>query len=89
MHVSNIFLFKKAFETIGPVGANNPKIHPSLEARGRRGPHVIHQCLGSTHSLPQMTARSVHALLHNYATMSSLVTMGCPKFTPKLPVPLQ
>jgi len=29
------------------------------------------------------TARLVHAILHNYTTKSPLVTMGCPKFTPK------
>jgi len=34
-------------------------------------------------SPPPMTARLVHALPHNYTTKSPLVTMGCPKFTPK------
>jgi len=48
-----------------------------------RGPHSVHQRLGPPHSLRQMTARSVHALPHNYATNAPLVTMGSPKFTPK------
>jgi len=48
-----------------------------------RGPHLIHQCLGPSHSPHQMTDRSLYALPHNYATKAPLVTMGCPKFTPK------
>jgi len=47
-------------------------------------PHLIHKCLSQPHSAPQMTARSVHALSHNYATKSPLVTMGHPKLTPKI-----
>jgi len=46
-------------------------------------PHQIHECLSPPHSPTQTTAPSVHALPHNYATNSPLVTMGCPKFTPK------
>jgi len=38
---------------------------------------------------PQMTARSLYALPDNYATKAQLVTMGRPKFTPKLPLPLR
>jgi len=49
-------------------------------------PHTIHECLGRPHSPRQTTTRLVHALLHNYATKSPLVTMGCPNFTPKLPL---
>jgi len=35
----------------------------------------------------ETTARSVHALSHNYATKSPLVTMGRPNSSPKLPFP--
>jgi len=35
------------------------------------------------HSPPLTTARSLHALPHNYATKVPLVTMGRPNFTPK------
>jgi len=74
-----------ATETTGPMGANNAKIYPfPLDARG---PHLVHECLGLPHSPPQ-TARSVHTLLHNYATMSPLVTTGHPKFTLKTTLPL-
>jgi len=45
--------------------------------------HLMYQCLGRPLSLPQTTARLVHALPHNCATTSPLVTMGRPKFTPK------
>jgi len=48
------------------------------------GTHLINQCLSLPHWPPEMTARLVHALSHNYATKSSLVTMGCTKFTPKI-----
>jgi len=43
--------------------------------------HLIHPSLNRPHSLPKTIARSIHALLHNYATKSTLVTIGCPKFT--------
>ena len=44
---------------------------------------------GWPHLPPQTTARSVHALPHNCATKSPLVTAGYPKFTPKtVPSPL-
>jgi len=36
-----------------------------------------------------MTALSVHALPHYYATKFALITMGRPKFTPKLLLSLQ
>jgi len=55
---------------------------------GARGPHVIHPSLHWLHSPPQTTAQPAHALPHNYATKSQLVTMEHPKFTPKLPLPL-
>jgi len=41
---------------------------------GALDPHVIHQSLGPPHT----AAWSLHVLLHNYATTSSLITMGCP-----------
>jgi len=56
---------------------------------GHVNPHFIHEWLGRPHSPSQMTARSVHALPHNYATKSPLVTMGRPKFTPKTALPLR
>jgi len=49
--------------------------------------HLTHECLGPPHSPRQTTARSLYALSHNDATKSPLVTMGRPKFTPKLPLP--
>jgi len=51
-------------------------------------PHLVHQCLSPPYSPPQMTSLLVHVLPHNYATNSSLVTMGCPKFTTKTALPL-
>jgi len=38
---------------------------------------------GPTPITPKMTARSLYALPHNYATNASLVTIGRPKFNPK------
>jgi len=38
---------------------------------------------GWPHSPSQTTARSLHTLPHNYATKTPLVTMECPKLTPK------
>jgi len=38
------------------------------------------------HSPLQTLVRSLHALLHNYTMKSPLVTMGRPKFTPKVPI---
>ena len=56
---------------------------------GHVDPRLIHQCLSQPHSTSQMTAPSVHALSHNYAPKSSLVTVGCHKLTPKIaPSPL-
>jgi len=45
--------------------------------------HLIHPFLGWPHSPSQMASQLIHAILHNYATKSQLVTMGCPTFTPK------
>jgi len=57
-----------------PMGPNPPK--PSL-------PHIIPECLSRPNSPPKTRDRSIHALLHNQASKSPLVTMGCPTFTPK------
>jgi len=58
------------------MGQTTPKSTPySLEART--------SMLGLTPLTTQTTARSVYALLHNYATTSPMVTMERPKFTPK------
>jgi len=62
------------------VRRKTPKISHSLAARG---PHITHLSHGPLHSPPQMTAWSIHAISHNYATNSHLLTMGCPTFTPK------
>jgi len=43
-----------------------------------------HPTCGQPHSPPQTTFRSIHAISHNYATKSPLLTMGCPTFTPKI-----
>ena len=50
---------------------------------GHIDPHLMHPSLHRPHSPRQTTARLVHALLHNYATNSPLVTVGRPKFPPK------
>jgi len=57
---------------------------------------VLHFCrfhanpnIDLSNSLPQTTARSVHALPHNYATKAPLVTMGHPKFHPKTALPFR
>jgi len=50
--------------------------------------HLIHPSFHWHHSPPQTTARSVHTLPHKYTSESPLITMGCPKFTPKLTLPL-
>jgi len=43
VRVQYISVTKYAIQTIGPMEANYPKIHPSLQARGL---HLIHECLG-------------------------------------------
>ena len=49
---------RKANETIGPMGANDPQIHPSLEARE---PHLIHECLGDpAHHRKRQLDRCTH-----------------------------
>jgi len=40
------------------------------------------------HWPPQTTAQLVYALPNNYASESPIITMACPKFSPKLPLPL-
>jgi len=58
-------------------GAKRPQNPPLLEARGP-------PCnTGWPHSPSQTTARSLHALPHNYATKAPLVTMLRSKFTPQ------
>ena len=64
----------------------NPQKSPFLLEH--MNPHLIHESLNRLHWSRQTTARSVHALLHNYTTKYPLVTMGCPKFSPKLPHPI-
>jgi len=80
----NTFLCKKCHSAHSDQqGANAKKSPKQPLPLGAREPHLIHECLGWPHSPRQTTAWSVHALLHNYATNSSLVTMGRPKFTLK------
>ena len=55
---------------------------------GRRGPHLIQQCLGSPHAPLQTAAPTVEALLHTYAVDSLLDTMAHPKLATKLPLPV-
>jgi len=80
--VKYISVIKYAIEAIGPIGANDHKTTPSTDARG---PHLIHECLSRPHSPPKFptTAQLLHALPHNYATKSPLVTMERPNFTSK------
>jgi len=56
---------------------------------GHVDPHLIHQCLGRPHSPSQTAFQLLHTLLHNYATKYTLVTIGSPTSTPKLPIPMQ
>jgi len=75
-----------AIETIGPTGdkqRQNPRFPLS-----HVDPHLVHERLVRPHSPPQMKARSVHALLHNYATNASLVIIRCPNLTHKTALPL-
>jgi len=83
--VEYISVTKYVIETIGPMGANHPKIHHPLEARG---PHLIHECLGdSTHHAKQELDRFTQFRTTTYATNAPLVTMRRAKSTPKLPFP--
>ena len=70
------------------MGTNSPKPPEPPLSLAARWLHLIHQCLGRPQSPPQTIARWVHAFLHNYATKDPLVTVGRPKFTPKLLLPL-
>jgi len=85
----NTFLCEKYI--ILPIqtnGGTNAKKSPKQPLPlGRVDLHLVHQCLGPPHSPCQMTARSVHALLHNYTTKSPLVTMGCPNSPKNCPFP--
>ena len=58
----------------------NPK--PPLPL-GRRGPHLIQQCLGPPHAPPQTATPTVEVLSHTYAVNSPLDTMARPKYAPK------
>jgi len=59
---------------------------PSLPpvSLGYVDPHLIHQCMGPSHSVPQMAAQSVHVLSHNNTINSPLVRMGRPISTPQI-----
>jgi len=59
---------------------SSPNLSPSLCSTLL---HLTYECLTWSYSPSQMTARSVHALPHNYATKSPLITMEHSKFTPK------
>ena len=64
--------FKTPFKPKDAIIPHNPP--PFL--LGVCGSRLVHQCLGRLLSPPQTAARSLHALLHGYATKSPLVTMG-------------
>jgi len=67
-----------------PIIANrhqNPQKPPLL--LGACEPPFIHRSLGRSHSPPQTTSRSIHAISHNYAINSPLVSTGCPTFIAK------
>jgi len=81
-HESNKFVTNNAIETNGGKTPQN-LLKPPFNLQ-HVDSHLIHQCLVRPHPLSQMKAQSVHALQHNYATKSLLVTMGCPKFTSKI-----
>jgi len=78
--LSTFLLQNTPLQTLVQWGQTTRKSTLPLEAHGT---HLIHQWLAGHHSPSQTTARSVYALLHNYATTSPLVTMGRPKFTPQ------
>jgi len=83
-HELNTFLLK--IVPLNPLGQweqTTPKSTPSSHVDS----HSAHQCLSPLHSMCQTTARSVHALPHNYATKAPLVTVEHPIFTPKLLLP--
>jgi len=77
-HQSNRFLLNIWPETTGPIGPNNPKIHHF--PLSHVDPHSIHHCLGHPTHHGKV---SVHALRHNYAATSPMLTMGSPQFTHK------
>jgi len=54
------------------------KIPKTLLLLGARGPPLIHPGRDQPHSPHQTTYRSIHAISHNYAAKSPLVTMERP-----------
>ena len=64
-------------KAMGEQNPRNPfplgRVHPSLIHRYRDGPH----------SPLQTSVPSVHALSHNYATKSPLITVGRPQIHPQ------
>jgi len=91
MYKSNTFLCEQyvilPIQTNGGANAEkSPKQPLLLEARG---PISNTSMPGVTPLTIPNDSSIIHTLPHNYATMSPLVTMGRPKFTPKLPLPLQ
>ena len=78
VRVEYISVTKYAIETTKPMGQTTPKYYSPFLLR-HVDPHITHECLGWPHSPPQTTAQLLHALPHNYATKSPLVTMGCHK----------
>jgi len=64
-------------------GANTEKSQKQPNLFEARGPPSNTSMPGPTPLNSQMTARSLYALPHNYATKSPLITMGHPIFTPK------
>jgi len=75
--VKCISVTKYAIETIGPMGANNPKIHVDL--------HLIHECLGWPHTTPNdssIGARTSTQLCNkrptDYNGTSQIHPINCP-----------
>jgi len=85
---SNTFLCENTpLKSVGRFRSKKPLKLPLL--LGPPGSCLIHPSLYLPRLPPQITTRSVHALPHNYATQSPLVTMYTPNSPLKLPLPLQ
>ena len=83
------FKVKTFFETQCTLHCAVRFPHQNALAVGESPPHWKKLSLGLPNPQRNPAARSLQALLHTYATKSPLVTMGCPTFTPKFPLPVR
>ena len=66
VHKSNTFLLMNT--PLKPVGQWGTQPQNPPFPLTRMNPHLVNECVGLPHSSPQMTAQSVHAVLHYYTT---------------------